>query len=87
MAKPPIPVQDALTHRNSTQACEVDSSAIAAASYNDENGRLIVTFKGGRTYAYLNVSPQRFAAFCSANSKGQYLNSQIKGKYAYRRMG
>ncbi len=39
---------------------------------------MVLEFKGGRTYKYQNVSPQVYATFMEAPSKGQYLAKVIK---------
>lgn len=72
----------------SPQHCdEFSSSAISDVAYNTTLGRLTVTFNSGRTYDYFNVSPQRYKAFCEADSKGRYFNQNIRHGYAYTRRG
>ena len=66
---------------------QVDSSAIAEIGYNADAGDLYVTFNSGRRYVYSGVSPQRYRAFATAESKGKYLNSAIKNVYPYRKLG
>lgn len=68
--------------------CEdVDSSAIAGIGYNNDAGRLEVTFQSGRSYAYYDVSRQRYQAFCNAGSKGRYFVKNIRNAYAYAKLG
>jgi hypothetical protein len=61
------------------------SSVIAAMSYNDETQTLTIVYRGKRgVYRYFDVPPEEFAAFCSAPSKGIYLNEIFKAKqYRY----
>lgn len=72
---------------NEPQSCEVDSTAIKHIGYDANSGSLAVTFTNDRSYIYSGVSPQRYAAFCNADSKGRYVNKSIKGNYPYRRVG
>ena len=65
---------------------DVNSSAITAVNYNNSLGRLTVTFTGGRTYAYFDVSEQQYRNFCNADSKGRYFNQNMRDKYAYVRL-
>lgn len=66
---------------------DVDSTAISSIGYNNGAGRLEVTFQSGRSYAYYNVSRQRYQAFCNADSKGRYFNKNIRNGYAYAKLG
>lgn len=56
-----------------------DSSNIGAFAYGAS--RLEITFKGGARYAYDDVSPEIFAAFKRAQSKGAFFAEAIKGRY------
>ncbi len=42
---------------------------------------------GGGTYEYLDFSPEEFARFASAASKGSYFNNYIRDQYEYNRVG
>ncbi len=66
---------------------DVNSTAITAVGYNSALGRMTVTFIGGRTYAYFDVSPSSYEAFCHADSKGRFFNKAIRDKHAYTRLG
>jgi hypothetical protein len=62
----------------------VDSSNIEAIGYDSSNQELHVRFlKGGETYVYYNVDEWVFQEFLSADSKGIYLNANIKGRFEY----
>ncbi len=63
----------------------LDSSNIASADHDPATGDLRVTFKNGSTYVYADVPEDVAAGLHSAESAGQYLNSEIKGQYEYRR--
>jgi hypothetical protein len=87
MPKWSTPQVSGLAYSHSPISENVDSSAIARIGYDPDDQRLVVTFNSGRSYAYFGVSRQRFTAFEQAESKGRYLNSQIKGRYSFRRLG
>jgi hypothetical protein len=62
----------------------VDSSNIEAIGYDSEARELHVRFlKSGETYVYHDVEQWVFDAMMQADSKGSYLNRQIKGTYQY----
>ena len=65
----------------------VDSSNIEAIGFESDNQELYVQFlKSGQTYIYYNVEEWVFHEFLAADSKGTYLNSNIKGRYQYSRL-
>ena len=51
-----------------------------------EDGTLTVTFKKGSVYAYEGVPEEIAIELSRAASVGQFLNSEIKGQYGYRRV-
>lgn len=59
------------------------SSNIALLKYDDETWTLEVTFHGGSTYHYFDVPEHLWDGIKNANSKGVYLNAEIKGHYRY----
>lgn len=62
----------------------VDSSNIEAIGYDPGQRDLYVQFHGGRTYVYADVPDQIYGELLQADSKGSYLNREIKSNYAYR---
>lgn len=62
----------------------VDSSNIEAIGYDPDQRDLYVQFHGGRTYVYADVPEQTCNEFLHADSKGSYLNREIKSNYVYR---
>lgn len=60
----------------------VDSSAIASIGFEQDSGELHVLFHSGRTYAYEDVPESTFQEFLAADSKGSYLNREIKPNFA-----
>jgi hypothetical protein len=62
----------------------VDSSNIEAVGYDSSSQELHVQFlQSGKTYVYSSVPEWVFQELLAADSKGIYLNSQIKGTYDY----
>ena len=67
------------------QMNSVNSSNISSIGY--ENGTLYVRFNSGAMYAYSNVPEAVYAGLMSASSHGSYLARNVKGVYAYHRIG
>lgn len=62
----------------------VTSSNIEAIGYDPDTMELHVRFlKSGETYVYYNVESWVFDEIMQADSKGTYLNNQIKGRYDF----
>lgn len=64
----------------------VDSSNIEQIGYDVDERELWVRFKSGDTYIYSDVPPATYDDIIRADSKGSYLNREIKPNYAYRRV-
>ena len=65
----------------------VDSSNIEAIGYDAGNQELHVLFlKSGETYVYYGVEEWVFQEFLQADSKGTYLNANIKSIYQYAKL-
>lgn len=58
----------------------VESSNLESIGYT---GVLEVRFKGGGTYQYLGVPEDVYKKLLEAESKGAFLNSEIKNKYPF----
>ena len=62
----------------------VDSSSIEAIGYESDLQELHVRFlKSGETYVYYGVEEWVFQEMMQTDSKGRYLNHNIKGHYNY----
>ena len=61
----------------------VDSSNVEAIGYDSDNLELHVQFINSGLYVYYNVDEWIFDEFMQADSKGRYLNENIKGRYEY----
>lgn len=64
----------------------VESSSLDAVGYDPARKRLYVRFRSGYTYAYDEVAKSVFDDLLTADSKGRFLNQEIKGAYDYRRL-
>lgn len=64
----------------------VSSSNLEAVGYDSRSETLAVRFKSGRTYQYFDVPENIHADLMDAESKGGYLNREIKGTYRYARV-
>jgi len=61
----------------------VDSNMIAAAGYDPASRLLVVLFNTGRAYEYYDVPSEVYEGLMQAQSKGSYVNANIKGVYQY----
>lgn len=63
----------------------VESSNIKQVLYipgEKSRGRLFIKFKGDKIYFYEEVTKKTYKAFMNAESKGHYLNENIKPSHA-----
>ena len=63
---------------------EVKSSNIKKVGW-DEDG-LIVEYMSGSKYRYKKVPRDMYDQFLESDSKGRFMNSNIKNKYEYERL-
>jgi len=61
----------------------VESSALLSVGYDERTRVLEVEFISGEVYRYYDVSPFEAAALLRADSKGRYVNEQIKPRHRY----
>lgn len=61
----------------------VQSSNIISVGHDGTN--LYVNYKSG-TYRYDNVDKSVYESLLSSESKGRFMNENIKGKYSYTRL-
>jgi lysyl-tRNA synthetase class 2 len=64
----------------------VESAAIRAIDYDPPQRRLLVTFASGELYEYDDVPRRVHRAFVEAESKGRFFQSEIRGRYDYRKL-
>jgi hypothetical protein len=65
------------------QFTEVKSSNIISIGHDGTN--LYVNYKSG-TYKYENVDKSVYESLLTSESKGRFMNENIKGKYTYTRV-
>jgi len=61
----------------------VQSSNILSIVYDANSSTLEIEFKSGSIYQYSGVPEQEYEGLMSSASKGRYLNTYIKDRYAY----
>ncbi len=61
----------------------VSSSNISAIGYDNDSLTLAIEFKNGSVYHYSGVPQEEHAGIMNAESKGKYLNSNIKNRYPF----
>jgi len=61
---------------------QVSSGNIRSVGYDVDGKVLEVEFHSGSIYQYLNVPEHEYEGLLNASSKGRYLNTHIKGRYA-----
>lgn len=61
----------------------IESSNIEGAGYNNKTKQLWVAFKGNKVYRYDLVPRKLFEELLQAESKGKYLNENIKGNFKF----
>lgn len=64
----------------------LDSTSLAAATYDDHRGQLQLDFRDGACYAYSGVSPKLFHDLLCATSKGSFFNRYIRGRFPYAKL-
>ena len=64
-----------------SETIQVTSTCVA--SLEEDTDTLVVDFTDGSHYTYFGVTAEKFKDFVLSSSKGQFFNSQIRGKYAY----
>lgn len=64
----------------------VDSSAIESIGYKEAVKALDVEFEGGAVYRYADVPPGVYRKLMAAQSKGRFVNYEIKPRYSCERI-
>ena len=62
------------------------SSVVASFQYDVSSSTLRVIYVSGMVYDYKNVPEEVYIAMKASFSKGTFLNKNIKGKYAYKKI-
>ena len=64
-----------------------DSTAFKEIGYDAEGSRLFLRFRNSGRYIYSDVPETVWQTLKDADSKGGYFNQEIRGHYAYERIG
>jgi hypothetical protein len=62
----------------------VDSSNVVAIGYEPSNQELYVEYLNGRTYVYSEVPAETHQELMDADSKGAYINREVRPNYECR---
>jgi hypothetical protein len=57
------------------------SAAIEFANYDPTDHVLMVKFRSGHLYCYMDVPEEAYKGLRSSRSKGRYINQHIKSQY------
>jgi len=64
---------------------DINSSNIKKVAYDENAKELLVGFKNGSEYYYINVPRPLYEDLLHSSSKGKFLNEKIKDDYGYGR--
>jgi hypothetical protein len=64
----------------------LDSSSLASAGYDPGRRVLEVEFLNGGVYEYGDVPEETYQALLGADSKGRFLNAEIKPHHPWRQL-
>lgn len=64
----------------------VDSSSLSSLGYDARRHVLEVEFRNGGVYRYLDVPEDAWGELRAAESKGRYLNAEIKPRFRWRKV-
>lgn len=65
---------------------EVESSNIVRTQYDTSTKKMIAEFKNGVRYEYDDVPHQKYTEFRSAQSQGNYFNTNISKFFKYKKL-
>ena len=65
------------------QRIELNSTALEAATYQDQLALLELEFRDGAIYPYCDVPAQTYQELLLAESKGAYFHCHIRNRFAY----
>ncbi len=70
---------------NLTEFITVQSSVVTNAWYKPSIASLVIDYRNGSSYEYINVPYFVFEGLRSADSKGKFINTQIKAKFDFKK--
>ena len=62
------------------------SSVVGAFSYDASRHELSIVFQSGRRYVYQGVPEETYRAMTAAFAKGEFFNTEIRGRFRYVRV-
>jgi hypothetical protein len=62
------------------------SSVIRTFSYDAARHELLIVFQSGRRYIYQDVPEETYRAMTAAFAKGEFFNSEIRGRFPVARI-
>tara|TARA_R100000808_G_C2082095_1_gene105548 strand:- start:279 stop:491 length:213 start_codon:yes stop_codon:yes gene_type:complete len=65
---------------------KVESSMVKAVGYDSEEGSLHVKFNNDSIYKYLEVPEALFHSLLGAESKGKYINKNVKNLFKFEKV-
>ena len=65
---------------------DIKSSNLKSASYDTESKTLTITFQNGSIYEYYEFPWEKFVKFRTSESQGKFLNTDINGKYKFKKI-
>lgn len=63
---------------------KVESSNISAIGYEASDNTLFVEYSNGHLYEYMDVPQSLYETFLTADSKGKFMNENIKNRFDYK---
>jgi hypothetical protein len=64
----------------------VDSSAVLGVHYDRKQRNLDLLYSSGEPYRYRYVPRSKFRALMEAESKGKFVNKEIKPKHPFKKL-
>lgn len=68
-------------------AVKFESTVASMAVYDPLNLELTITFNNKSRYVYQAFSNNEWISFLKAESKGSWINKNVKDKYEYKKVG
>jgi hypothetical protein len=65
---------------------EIQSSNLAKTEYDTESKKLIVEFKNGTKYEYIDVPHQLYTQFRISESQGKFFSSKIAKSFKFTKL-
>ena len=65
---------------------EIESSNLVKTEFDTETGSLIVEFKNGHKYEYVDVPHKLYVEFRSSESQGKFFSSKISKAFKYKKI-